>query len=71
MTPAARGTILLISHEISWFCNGMEELQDRVPLTRGETFTILYPSCRSEFDNAMDIKKGRILLRPFPPELFD
>ena len=69
MTPAA-GQSLLISHEISWFYNGMEEHQDHDTTHPGGIITILYQSCRSEFDNAMDIKKGRMLLRPFSPELF-
>ena len=70
MTPAA-GQSLLISHEISWFYNGMEEHQDHDTTHAGGAVTILYQSCRSERGNAMDIKKGRMLLRPFPAELFD
>ena len=69
--PELLGNNTTISHEISWFYNGMEEHQDHDATHAGGAVTILYQSCRSERSNALDIKKGRILLRPFPAELFN
>jgi len=33
--PELLGNNTTISHEISWFCNGMEEHQGHVPLAPG------------------------------------